>query len=316
MQGLLSLFYLAMLTNRAFLIHWEGPGNLIDYLEPNQIDWSVPLDDIGTFEKMYWGCCARPPGYSTIREESRGSFRNWINETNFDGYFIRLVAVGTMWNHAETLRNNPFLSERARHLEIPTLTSKMYGCAFHFLFQQSRTMKKVLIDARESLSRGTPLLGLHIRTNDFQYGKFGPNSIRSSNTSSFFLCALRLRKVIRENIRTATVTNLKWFLATDDQVVKNMASVKYPNETVTLNFKPRHLEYEKGPNKETILLDVLTDLFLLAESNFLLITRRSSLSRLAVAVGFHEKETSSDAEQCVVNETSFVRTIASFFTSG
>ena len=88
-QGLVSLFYLAMLTNRTFLIHWDGPGKLEEYLEPNQIAWTLPLSSLGQFRKTYWGVSGPQSGYQTNRIESETQFANWTSYADFDAYLGR-----------------------------------------------------------------------------------------------------------------------------------------------------------------------------------------------------------------------------------
>ena len=308
MQGLVSLFYLAMLTNRTFLIHWGGPGKLEEYLEPNQINWSSPLENVGTFRKTYWGAWGPPPGYTESRIESKTQFQNWTSYADFDAYLDRLDAIGTIWSFSEYLWTNPFLSERARLLGIPTSPWKMLGCAFHFLFKQSRAMKAAMKEARNSLSRQPPFLGIHIRTSDHHFGDPNEQSYRSRNTSSFFVCALRQSTLIRDKVNPK-LKRLQWFLAADDQAVKAMAKKKYPDEVVTLDFRPKHTEYISGPDEGTVVRDVLIDVFLLAESSYLLLTSKSSLSTLAAAVGLHNEETTADGERCLVSGTSLQKTI-------
>ena len=318
MQGLLSVFYLAMLLNRTFLINWGPPGRLINHLEPNQINWSVPLKDIGSFEtgREYWGCCVRRRrGYTRLRKENKRTFHEWTINNNFEDYFEeRLVAVGTIWHFAEMLVRNPVFKDRARDLGIPKTYSTLYGCAFHYIFQQSTRMKAVLKDARKSLSRQFPLLGLHVRTNDYHFGHGTKGSFRSHNTSSFFVCAVRLSKIIRDNIKPPP-TNLKWFLAVDDTAVKSMARAKYPNDIVTLNFSPKHFAYSGNKLGDTVISEVLADLFLLAESAYLIITPKSSLSRLIVSIGLHNEGSTGDGEICVVNKTAFITAISRLTSS-
>jgi len=312
-RGIVSLFYLAMLTNRTFLIHWGGPGKLEDYLEPNQVAWSLPLNSVGNFRKTYWGVYGPPSGYDMSRIEPEEEFINWTTHADFDGTLSHLDAIGTIWSFSQNLWTNPFLGERARQLGIPDSPRKMLGCAFHFLFKQTGSMKTVLNKARASLARQSPLLGIHIRTSDHHFGVSNPHSYRSRNTSSFFVCAIRQSTFIRDYINPK-LTKLKWFLAADDQAVKNMAIKKYRHKIVTLGIKPRHLEYDR--TKDTVLRDVLTDAFLLAESNFLILTSTSSLSILVAAVGLHGEETIADGELCLVNATSLIKAMSRFSSRG
>lgn len=309
-QGLVSLFYLAMLTNRTFLIHWDGPGKLEEYLEPNQIAWTFPLSSLGQFRKTYWGVSGPQSGYDTNRIESTTQFVNWTSYVDFDAYFGRFDAIGTIFFFAEFLWKNPFLRERARQLGIPSSPYKMLGCAFHFLFKQTRVMKTALEEARRSLSRHPPLLGIHIRTSDHHFGSKNEFSYRSHNTSSFFICALQQSAFILANTHHSNFTTLQWFLAADNQEVKDMARKNYSNEIISLRFRPMHTEFSSGSaGAKTVVRDVLTDVFLLAESSYLLVTSESTLSNLAAAVGLHTKESIGDGEKCLVNRTSLLKII-------
>ena len=71
-----------------------------------------------------------------------------------------------------------------------------------------------------------------------------------------------------------------------------------------------HTEFSSGfAGAETVVRDVLTDVFLLAESSYLLLTSESTLSNLAAAVGLHTKESIGDGEKCLVNRTSLLKII-------
>lgn len=64
MVGLISTFYLSILLDRIFLMHWGGPEKFETFLLPNQIDWTY---DESKFEGLsvgshYWGP-SKPGGY-------------------------------------------------------------------------------------------------------------------------------------------------------------------------------------------------------------------------------------------------------------
>jgi len=51
--AMVSLFYLAILTDRAFLIHWKAPKPLESFLAPKSINWTFPIPLLET-RKHYW----------------------------------------------------------------------------------------------------------------------------------------------------------------------------------------------------------------------------------------------------------------------
>ena len=219
----------------------------------------------------------------------------------------RFEAIGTIFHFVEELRKNPYLKKQAEVKELPSSPSLMLGCGFHFLFRKSSAMLRALRQAKLSLKRKPPLLGIHVRTSDHHWGNMNEFSYRSHNTTLFFMCAHEQNKLIQEKL-DPNLTDLKWFLAVDDKAVKTAVKEQFPNEVITLDMKPKHLEFGWHFNSGAIR-DVFLDIFLLAESDFLLLTFDSSLSRLTAAVGFHSDSSIADGEHCLVNQTSLISII-------
>jgi len=308
-QGIVSLFYLALLTNRTFFINWGGPGKLVDYLEPYQINWDLPLDSFGSFHKSYWGVSGPPGGYDDSIITSEVEFSKWSLEADFETKLpTRFEAIGTILHFVEELRKNPYLKRQAELKGLPSSPSKMLGCGFHFLFKKSNAMVGALKQAKLSLDRTPPLLGIHVRTSDHHWGSTNEFSYRSHNSTLFFLCAREQSKLIQEEVRPDQLTDVKWFLAVDDKDVKTAVKEQFSGEIITLDMVPQHLEFG-WQNSETIR-DVLLDMFLLAESDYLLLTFGSSFSRLVAAVGFHSDKSIADGEHCLVNKTSLITILA------
>ncbi|XP_020901429.1 alpha-(1,6)-fucosyltransferase-like, partial [Exaiptasia diaphana] len=208
---------------------------------------------------------------------------------------------------ADQLRKNPFLKKHAEKKGIPSSPLDFFGCMFHFLFRKNTAMLHALQEAKSYLGIKPPLLGIHIRTSDLHWGNTNKHSYRSHNSTLFFLCAREQNKLIHEKVNSSL--DLKWFLAADDKEVKTTAKHKYPKEVITLDIIPRHLDFVRQ-NNDLFIRDILLDIFLLAECDYLLLTSGSSFSRLAAAIGFHDKfSVTTDGEHCQVNQTSLVRII-------
>ena len=94
----------------------------------------------------------------------------------------------------------------------------------------------------------------------------------------------------------------------DDKAVKTAVKKQFPSEIISLDMEPKHLEF--GWQNSDTIRDVLLDIFLLAESDYLLLTFGSSFSRLVAAVGLHDEYSIADGEHCLVNQTSFIRIIS------
>ena len=304
-QGIVSVFFLALLTDRVFLINWIGPGKIADYLEPNQINWDLPLSRFGTFHKSFWGVIPEPGGYDHSVVKSEDAFSKWSLETDFESDVLqtRFEAVGTIFHFLQELYKNPYLRTQAAMKELPSSPSQMFGCGFQFLFRKSLAMVRALRQARLSLGRKPPLLGIHVRTSDHHWGSTNPFSYRSHNSTLFFMCAREQSNFIRQRFGSS-FNDLKWFLAADDKAVKTAAKKQFPDEIISLNLNPKHLAF--GWQDSNTIRDVLLDIFLLAESDFLLLTFGSSFSRLVTAVGLHDENSVADGERCLVNQTALM----------
>ena len=184
----MSLFFLALLTDRVFLINWIGPGKIADYLEPNQINWDLPLSKFGSFCKHYWGVSGPPGDYDDSTITSEEAFSKWSLEVDLQSKLqSRFEAVGTIFYFVEELRKNLYLKNQADAKGLPSSPSQLFGCGFHFLFKKGRAMLQALKQARLSLGRKPPLLGIHVRTSDHHWGSTNKFSYRSHNTTLFFL---------------------------------------------------------------------------------------------------------------------------------
>ena len=300
-RGLLSVFWLALLTNRTFVINWHRPGKLKDYVEPNLINWNVPPFRFGKFHKTYWGHYRKKGAY----DGSWAPKQNWTSKDDVENLLHPLQSIGTNKFIHGFIRSNPLMKKLTKELDIPRTKREMFGCAFHFLFKKTNFMEKALDEARRSISRKSPLLGIHVRTNDQPFGYGARKPTRTHNVRKVFICAMLLNSLIRKI--NGTTRNLTWFLAADDKAVKEMAKTSFPFQIVTLNLEPKHSGH--AATSGTIMRDVFLDIFLLSESDYLLLSPRSSFSNFAASIGNFSAENTAYGEKCLVNETIFLKTM-------
>ncbi|KAL9975049.1 hypothetical protein ACROYT_G012165 [Oculina patagonica] len=195
----------------------------------------------------------------------------------------------------EHLWKNPVLEKNALELGISNERSSysLIGCAFDFLFQKSGELKTRLDAARRSLclESQVPKIGLQIRMGDVSFGR---GSLQNNNIDykAFFGCAQALEEALARQRPNTFKKHLKWFLATDDNNVKEYARENYPLNVVTLNITPQHIKSLKTRDSESTegTLGVLLDHFLLSECDFLILSR-STFGTSAAGLLFHPKGT-------------------------
>lgn len=298
-----SLFYLSVVTGRAFLIDWNSTVPITEYLQPKNIRWNYPTSKLSHLKKNYhyWG---RGDHESVNKESQRSSdkfhlFREWLEGTDLDKYLDSPVEVVTsLWYFAPSFRQHKFAGSLADKLGANARGHRysLVGCAFDFLFERTPDFDKTLSTARESLhfKADVPRIGIHIRMGD---ASFRPRSLdqRTSDFNSFFTCAKSLENEIVSSNRKIKRKDIRWFLATDNTEVKEYALRTYPNKVVSLAVKVEHIN-SRDPSTEG-MTGVLLDHTLLSECDFLVLSD-SSFSKTALGMNFHSLEYSTFGEKC------------------
>ena len=258
LRAVASLFYLAVLTDRAFLIDWRAPEPIENHLTPRNIQWnySAPTD-ICTglrIRKHYWGTTKTDirEAEGWIIKESR-HFKKWLTSTDLKSYFDWPVEeITTIWYFAEGgITLNPFLMKRAKDLGVTPLLSNTpsytrIGCAFDFLFSKSESLENGLTQLKEELQFDEgPVIGIHIRTGDDQFDYYASDNDRTWNLKNvsrllkFFDCA----KAVEKKMYNATErSRVRWFVSTDHVRVRKFSTDSYPRKVVTSNLPIQHLD--------------------------------------------------------------------------
>lgn len=260
LRAVVSLFYLSVLTDRAFLIDWRAPEPIENHLKPRYIQWNYtePIDVCTGLQirKHYWGSTktdVREAEGWIIKDSSH--FKKWLTTTDLKEYFDWPVEeITTIWYFAEGgLTLNPHLLRRAKELGITPLISKtprynLIGCAFHFLFSKSLALENKLneIKTRLQFDKG-PVIGIHIRTGDDQFDYFSSDNDRTWNAKNvtrllkFFDCATKVERKLFGN-ETNQRTKVRWFVSTDNIEVRDFVQETYPRKVVASNLTIQHLD--------------------------------------------------------------------------
>ena len=256
LRAVVSLFYLSVLTDRAFLIDWRAPEPIENHLSPRNIQWNYtePIDLCTGLQirRHYWGTAK-----ADIREaegwiiQDSSHFKRWLTTTDLETYFDWPVEeITTIWYFAEGgITQNPYLLKRAKDLGIKPLISNtpkynLIGCAFDFLFSKSEVVTRKLNEMRTQLRfNAGPVIGIHIRTGDDQFDYYAsdnersPNSKNISSLSRFFECAKKVENKIFPNTK-----EVRWFVSTDNMIVRNLVQESYPRKILTSNLTILHLD--------------------------------------------------------------------------
>ena len=275
MRALASLFYLAILTDRVFLIDWETPTSLDKYLETERISWNYRLGETTeTFRVNSW------------QKERFPVVRKLVAEQNMDQYFNNTVEVVKYFISTlfKEIQQNPILRLKAIDLGFPLsiLDSHVHsmGCAFRFLFRLNHDLKEELEETSSMMGYNEHvMLSIYVRTGDLNTFRRKSNDLRlpRSKFKDVFSCARLIQFAIQKKFNT---TNIAWFLATDSWDLKNYAELRYPH-TRQYRGLIEHIEISTLKNRKDALHDprnppgdgmrtIMLELYLMAKSDFYL----------------------------------------------
>ena len=313
-----TLFFLAVLTQRAFLIDWNYNLSLEDYLQPKHVRWNYSLANLEGLaaRRHYWGNgLLTEPNAHTVKSVMGNSstYRHWAASVNYQEYFSYPVEIVTsMWYAADQIWKNPHLSKHMKRLGLPLRDESVsrfsqVGCAFDFLFKKAPRIESYFSDAKKRIGMTTdgapPFIGLHIRMGDSVFGvpRGRKGALRTRNYKAFFSCAAKFETAIIAANPNTTRDRIKWFLATDDAHVKRTALENYGRfgKFVTLEVKLEHsglFDRFHSPSDEG-MVGALLDNFLLAECDFLVLSR-SSFSKTALGLSLHTESAYTYGETC------------------
>lgn len=299
-----SLFYLAVITGRAFLIHWNTTAPISDYLRPKRVKWDFPISRLQHLKKNYhyWG----KGDHELVNKDSQRSpvnfnlFRHWVEGTDLESYLDSpLEIVTSLWYFAPSFRQHKFAERLANEIGLKVRGHRysLVGCAFDFLFKRTPAFERTLSAARDSLNfkPDLPRIGIHIRMGDANSFQSESSDQRTSDFKSFFSCAKQLEKAVVKLNSSFSQGDIKWFLATDNEDVKQYALRMYPNKVESLSVKLEHINVHE-PSFEG-MQGVLLDHSLLSECDFLVLSD-SSFSKTALGMNFHSLEHSTFGEKC------------------
>ncbi len=263
--GITVTFYMALLTNRYFILDWPEATLLWN---PHSMDWSVSsslqdlfssLQKTGQEKKLLLN--------TTLRDETlRHAFMNMdIEKEVFEEKpLITFVTPNQrlMFNY---IRKNPFLQRKMKELGLDRHFETEFnfvGCAYHYLFQatdavlnsisdvllQHSTLKQALLQYTQPLH----WIGLQVRS-----GVGVGESLRPHQPSFFVSCA----NFFAQQILSSTSKRLVYFITTDLEDYKHVISQQLLQEItpqpILFHFPNKPVHIDQKQKNETLANELL-----------------------------------------------------------
>ena len=274
----ITVFFYALLTDRAYKIRWQ-PGNLSRAYDAPNIDWTY--NEHGREADATTECVENWYGGPRPLEELEQIFR--YSDLNATGR--NCSSVRWTMNHGQLnqLFSNPYHRERLLLWGFHPETA--FGCAFNFLFSATDEVLNMLPAAYNALQDETALIiGIQIRVGDHSFGQgrdcksdidnFWPTG---HSIDEYYNCASQ----IEEHKRLTAKQRVIWFVISDCFGVRVDAKEKYGDKVMTnLQMLPTHL-LDPGSDDGAAFLLPFAENWLFGMTQFQVFTQNSQFGRLA-----------------------------------
>eukprot|EP01100_Stratorugosa_tubuloviscum_P011563 TRINITY_DN517_c0_g1_i1.p1 TRINITY_DN517_c0_g1~~TRINITY_DN517_c0_g1_i1.p1 ORF type:complete len:391 (+),score=99.57 TRINITY_DN517_c0_g1_i1:76-1248(+) len=192
-NGIVSAFYLALMTNRAFFIYWMRPVNWEYFMQPKQIDWSwktewmVHFGETNISRRIFCinGCKDQLSAWQTQDLNSV-----WPED-------IWWISINLM--HADAFIYNPFFESQALHYNLFELDQLhiLKHVALHSLFKPTPLVISQLskISSHFDQLNISFSLGVHIRTGG-DNGWNDPPRVPADGAMHIFFASLGARLLL------------------------------------------------------------------------------------------------------------------------
>jgi len=302
-----TIFYVALLSKRAFKIDWKNLEPLESVFDQPNINWSIAHSDmdpnLGVVKIRRYHTQKLVPEWHPMND-----YFSRENLTHLDSD-VRTLAFELNQGQIWTLFENP---HHKRDLEAMGLTPETaFGCAMHFLFtprletlaiaketwqeiwpyvsERKRKLVPHSADFDNSKYATELLIGVQVRLGDFV---FKSNSARCKTafdqdafTRSIFKCA----DYLSDSINVPT----KFLLITDCVDIRWAAKEYYGDRLITyLSGDTEVGHVERTRSLETLRL-ATSELWLFSMTDYQIITRDSSFGRVGafLSLGWHQIHT-------------------------
>ncbi|KAG0174484.1 hypothetical protein DFQ28_008785 [Apophysomyces sp. BC1034] len=238
MSGMISTFFYALLTDRAYLAHWKGenPVALETLFEKPNIDWSYDPDQMQALFRS--------------NDSSMLSYKQ-VNTLNAKwGYLGKLLFpngsaqdFNHLWNasYVEMQSNRAYIIRTFQEssiypewlAQVGLTKDNAFRCFTDYLFRPTIGSRR-FIDAYKSLFKMETVLsiGLQIRTDDSALADPELDDNTLSKWDYFFRCANALRDTHRKPHHQQVV----YFLVTDSNTLRNEFVSMNHNQTLADQF--------------------------------------------------------------------------------
>ena len=269
--GLISAALLAVLTDRALLIHMPAPFPWSEVFVPNMIDWRMPQER--GVPDFLQGLTTET--LDVFCKFENGETRDLFAQHDLTGEWMKDVQVIKYIGNERfyhLMLENPKLIQKLKALGMDRMDKfNLFACFFSFLFKPSpslqlemdRVYNEYFLWKENGTTGRNVMICLHLRT-----GVGLKEKIRMSpeQVAYYWKCAESIELSLKEQRQ-----RVKWYLATDDDRLKKEVTDLLKGKVVALQSEAKHISTNSLDKKD--FLSIMTDWALLTMCDHYVISR-------------------------------------------
>ncbi|XP_069107074.1 uncharacterized protein [Argopecten irradians] len=259
--GIVTTFIISILSRRQFLISFDTPCLLEDFLAPGDYDWrynsSVAKNRSSSFHDL-----------NNVRHKK--IYKHMLGISDFNNYFKDDVIFLLMnWDYINTFRLRIDISR-----EISWITkyhqADIYKHVYNFLFKLSPFSVRALHERYLTKRKRSKIACAHIR--------IGRNPNMPSDVTYKVAPPLI---TLWKYFDTLNKEEYDLFVATDTDSVKTEAKTRYPDNLIEILGNITHIDQTSSGDPREGFLTQLLDFYILIGCDVLIISNQSGFSLLA-----------------------------------
>lgn len=209
-RGITTVFFMAVLLERAFLIEWLDPPSLSDYLEPKSFDWA----DLSPIRELKRGPVRDIGSWRSAKESGKSA--QWYMNSNLTEFFVNPVEVvqGHRYDFTFAVLRNPGLMPKAYELGVDGIKCRIC-CAWDMLFKMTYNFEKEMGELLKSVGHpNRPLTTIQMRSKS--------DDVQASvkTAEHYIKCAVKAGKDLK-------LSNTIWVPVFNSRLVVHIIAKKY-----------------------------------------------------------------------------------------